>query len=85
MLESFIARNTGAVQLSERPRSNKASLDYGKSISSPYESLLLKVANEVSQRGRIKLTAWQTLVAYYLPRRWKSERSNKILDLARQN
>lgn len=31
------------------------------------------------------MTLWQTLIAYYLPRKWKSEKTNRILDMANQN
>ena len=49
------------------------------------DSLLSRAVTEIKSRFRLKLTLWQTLVAYYLPRKLRSESTNEMLDLADLN
>ena len=59
--------------------------DLEEICSSPNNKLLWQVFKEISKRGRVQLTAWQTLVAYYLPRQYRSAQTNKLLDMAQRN
>jgi hypothetical protein len=45
-------------------------------------SLIQQAKETLKMRVKLKLNLWQTLFAEYLPRRWRSDKTNLILDLA---
>lgn len=75
LLTKVLVEYIGNVQKDDQPSDPK-------SPHNPSKSLINKAANSIQRRVKLKLTLWQALVAAYLPRRLRSDETNKLLDLA---
>ena len=65
LLKSHLVYQIGQVTLSKDDDDKPPDLEK--------EHLLQRAAKEICNRFRLKLNLWQTLVAYLLPRRFRSE------------
>jgi hypothetical protein len=65
LLKSHLVYQIGQVTLSKDDDDKPPDLEK--------EHLLQRAAKEIRNRFRLKLNLWQTLVAYFLPRRFRSE------------
>lgn len=79
---SQLLRHVSYVQLKESPVQGPELFNDGRN---PHHDLICRVFKEISMRGHINLTYWQTLVVYYLPRKWRTDSQNKLFDLARSS
>jgi len=79
LLASMLAHNVGQVE------HERVSIEKPLEANIPHKNLLSKAFRGIKKRFRIKLTAWQIFIAYFLPRGLRSDLTNKTLDLAELN
>jgi hypothetical protein len=75
MLSSVLVEYIGTIQPDEK-------LDQNQDPFSPAPSLITRASNQLQKRVKLKLSLWQALISGYLPRCWRSESTNRLLDLA---
>jgi hypothetical protein len=86
-LESKLVKHMGKVKLFSRPDGLKVTkfFDIKGREETAEKRLLTEIINEVSMRGTLHLNAWMVIVAQHLPRTWRSDQTNRVLDLANKS
>jgi hypothetical protein len=87
LLESELIKHMGKVKLTTRPSLFKVAkvYDAGTQVQNAEKKLLKEILGEISMRGTLHLNAWLAVFAQHLPRKWRSGKTNRILDLAQKS